>query len=189
MTKRRDRSRRNGLRIAAAGVLVVAAVIAAAVWSVGSAGGYELPDFSMTAYQGTDVLGSERTTFHAVLDQGRPVVLNFWASNCPPCREEMPGFQRVHDEFEGAFTMLGVDVGTYIGLGTQAGARAFLSEYGIDYPAAFADDGELLRAYEIFSMPTTLLFDASGALVDKHAGYLPEAAFRRQVEALLATTE
>ncbi|MEX2502459.1 MAG: TlpA disulfide reductase family protein [Trueperaceae bacterium] len=173
-----------------AGAVAFALLLGGALlWSTGSAGGHAMPDFEMVAYQGAEVLGGETSNFHAVLDGGKPVVLNFWASECPPCREEMPSFQRVHDEFGGAFTMVGIDVGPYIGLGTRAGARGFLTEFGIDYPTAYAASGNVIRDYEVMGMPTTFFFGADGSLIKRHTGFMPEANFRREVESLLTTVE
>jgi thiol-disulfide isomerase/thioredoxin len=98
----------------------------------------------------------------------------------------MPGFQRVHDELGDRYVMLGVDVGPFVGLGTHDGARAFLSEYEIGYPAAYATDENVVRDFEIRSMPTTLFFDADGRIVDRHTGFLPEDRLRRQIESLLS---
>lgn len=73
----------------------------------GSAGG----DFRIVAYQGEAVLGGKDSTFSKVFEQGKPVVLNFWAGNCPSCSVEMPGFQKVATEFAGKVIFVGLDVG------------------------------------------------------------------------------
>lgn len=145
-----------------------------------------VPDFAMVAYQGQAVLGGDDVRLSELIGTGTPTVVNFWASACPPCREEMPGFQRVYDELGTRFTLVGVDVGPFVGLGTRAGAEAFLADYDIDYPAAFAVDDASVRAYDIFSMPMTLFFDGTGRIVSRHTGYLSEARFRGAIEGLLA---
>ena len=68
------------------------------------------PDFSLTLYQGAQKLGAEEIEFSSIFSLGKPVVLNFWAGLCPPCRAEMPGFQRVYDEMGDRFVLLGLDV-------------------------------------------------------------------------------
>lgn len=171
---------------ASAALAVVALVAVVGLGWPGASAGPDAPDFAMVAYQGEEVLGGERSSFHDLFDRGRPVVLNFWASSCPPCREEMPGFQRVHDDLGDGYTMVGVDIGPFVRLGTHDGARDFLSEYGIAYPAAYATDAEVVRDFEVRGMPTTLFFDADGALVEKHTGFLPEGQLRREIEGLLA---
>jgi thiol-disulfide isomerase/thioredoxin len=180
-----------GRRATLTAALVVAAVVAVVALVAQREGsgpanaGFEAPDVQMVAYQGEEVLGGERVRLHDVLGQGRPVVLNFWAASCPPCREEMPGFQRVKDALGDSYVMLGLDVGPFVRLGTHDGARAFLSEYDIDYPAAYATNENVVRDFEIRSMPTTVFFDADGAIVDRHTGFLPEDQLRRQIESLL----
>ena len=146
-----------------------------------------VPDFAMVAYQGEAVLGEGDVRLSELIGTGIPTVVNFWASACPPCREEMPGFQRVYDELGTRFTLVGVDVGPFVGLGTRAGAEAFLADYGIDYPAAYAVDDASVRAYDIFSMPMTLFFDGTGRIVGRHTGYLSETRFRGAIEGLVAS--
>jgi len=179
---RNARTRRLPLALAAAAVVVVIAIL----WGVQASASGGPPDFTMVAYQGQDVLGGEEAKLRSLVGHGTPVVLNFWASSCPPCREEMPGFQRVHDELGDAFLMLGVDIGPFVRLGTHDGARAFLSEYGIAYPAAYATSDDPVRDYEVRGMPTTLFFDGSGEIVNKHTGFMPEGQFRRELQALIA---
>ncbi|MDZ7801701.1 MAG: TlpA disulfide reductase family protein [Trueperaceae bacterium] len=182
------RGRRTRWLAGGAAGLLFAAI--AGFWAIGLSGGEGGPtDFAMVAYQGQDVLGGDEPDFRDVVGQGTPLVLNFWAASCPPCREEMPGFQRVHDEMGDDFIMLGVDIGPFVRLGTHEGARAFLAEYGIDYPAAYAVSADVVQDYEVRGMPTTVFFDGDGRMVNKHTGYMPEAQLRRELEGLLASAE
>lgn len=144
------------------------------------------PDFTMVAYQGQDVLGGDRVDFAHLVGQGKPVVLNFWAGLCPPCRAEMPGFQRVYDDVGSAYVMVGVDVGPYVHLGSHGDARAFLSDHGITYPAAYATSSSPLQSYAVQGMPTTVIFDAGGSIVTRHSGYFAATAFREALRPLLA---
>jgi thiol-disulfide isomerase/thioredoxin len=146
----------------------------------------DVPDFGLVSYQGDDLLGGHETSFANVFAHGEPVVLNFWAGLCPPCRAEMPAFQRVADEYAGKVIFVGVDVGPYIGLGSQDDARRLLDELGIQYPAAYAADASPLQLYEVLSMPTTLFLTADGRLVHKQSGLLLETQLRTRVEALAA---
>ena len=188
-SKDRQRGRgRNaqGRRVPMAIGAVAAVAVALVLWGVQASASEGPPDFAMVAYQGQDALGGEESTLRAIVGHGTPVVLNFWAASCPPCREEMPGFQRVHDELGDEFVMLGVDIGPFVRLGTHDGARAFLSEYDITYPAAYAVSDDPVRDYEVRGMPTTLFFDGSGEIVNKHTGFMPEGQFRRELQALIA---
>lgn len=183
---RHARSTRRPRRAAVAVLAGLAAVAIAGGVLALRAGG---PDRSgrIALYQGSAALGGEQVALSALLGKGEPVVVNFWASNCPPCRMEMPGFQRVYHEHGGAgYVMLGVDVGPQTGLGTHQGARALLSQEGIAYPVGYAEGNALVVKYGLRGMPTTLFFDAAGRQVGRVVGYLPEAQLRTRLASLLA---
>lgn len=145
-------------------------------------------DFELVAYQGEKLLGGERSQFSRVFRQGQPVVLNFWAGKCPPCRLEMPGFQRVSARYKGEVIFVGVDVGTFTGLGTHEDARRLLQDLDVTYPSAYAVDPEPLVKYGVQSMPTTLFFSKEGKLVYRHAGDLSEDQLRSIVLQLAVTS-
>lgn len=168
---------------------VVLAGIAALVLLVRSAGPasptpVSASDFRFVAYQGDDLLGGHESVLSRVTTQGKPVVLNFFAGQCPPCRAEMPGFQRVADEFQGRVIFVGVDIGPYVGLGSHEDARTLLSELKMRYPAAYAVDSTPLTAYGVQSMPTTVLFDRKGQAVETHSGIFTEAQLREKLNRL-----
>lgn len=165
-------SPRRGRWLAAAGALAVAVVLA------GDA-------FPIVAYQGADVLGAVELDFSEVLASGTPVVLNFWAGQCPPCRAEMPAFQRVHDAHAGEFLLVGVDIGPFLGLGSHESAQELLAELGITYPAAYAVDARSVRDHNVLGMPSTIFLDGSGVEVGRHTGLLTEQAFDARVRELL----
>ena len=145
----------------------------------------EGPDFHMVAYQGQEVLGADELDVTQLFGRGKPVVLNFWAGLCPPCRAEMPGFQRVYDDLGDQFLLVGVDIGPFTGLGSNADARALLEELNISYPTAYATE-DPTRSFAVLGMPTTVLFTADGRTVAKRTGFLPEDALRSSVKDLLA---
>ena len=95
------------------------------------------PDFEFTLYQGEGELGGSELSMSEL--QGKPVVLNFWAGLCPPCRAEMPDFQAFQDENRDRLTVLGIDVGQFTNLGTQEDARLLLTDLGVTYPAGYTD--------------------------------------------------
>ena len=68
-----------------------------------------VPDFQISAYQGQDTLGGNEVEFSSLFAQGKPVVLNFWAGLCPPCRAEMPDLQEVYDQHKGKILLFGAD--------------------------------------------------------------------------------
>jgi thiol-disulfide isomerase/thioredoxin len=149
----------------------------------------EAPDFAMVSYGTGEQLDATELTLGELLGRGKPLVLNFWAALCPPCRQEMPGFQRVHDELGDEFILVGVDIGPFIGLGSQEQAREFLEEYDIEYLTAYATSAQPVRDYQVRGMPTTFFFASDGTIVAKHTGYLPEEQLREELRALLDREE
>ena len=144
--------------------------------------------FPIVAYRGAELLGADELDFHDLLGTGTPVVLNFWAGQCPPCRAEMPDFQQVYDEYEGEFLLVGVDIGPFIGLGTHQSAIDLLDELDISYPTAYALDARTVQDNEVLGMPTTVFYDGAGEEVDRHTGLLTEQAFEDRVRDLVGRT-
>ncbi len=141
------------------------------------------PDIEITLYQGQGEIGGERIALSDLWEKKRqPVVLNFWAGLCPPCRAEMPDFQRLYEQPNRKFALIGVDIGPFIDLGSSDDARALLRELKITYPAGRAIDIRPVRNYEILGMPTTIFITADGRIWRKHTGLLTF----NQVKALAA---
>ena len=142
--------------------------------------------FPIVAYpQGVAALGSAQRDFTELLGTGTPVVLNFWAGQCPPCRAEMPAFQSVYDTYGDDFLLLGVDIGPYIGLGSNQSAIDLLAELDISYPTARAVDARAVQDHSVLGMPTTVFFDGSGVEVDRHSGLLTEDMLEARVRDLV----
>jgi len=98
--------------------------------------------------------------------RGRPVVLNFWASWCTPCREETPLLVRLHQTYgPRGVAFVGVDEED-----EPAAARSFAARYHVDYPAVIAPDDRLLRAYAIVGLPTTVFIGPDGIVRGTEVG-------------------
>ena len=145
-------------------------------------------DFEIVAYQTGAGLTAERMQFSAVLDAGKPVVLNFWAGLCPPCRAEMPEFQEVYDEYQDRILMLGIDLGPFTGLGNSDQGRALLSELGVSYPAGTTEDADVVARFQVLGMPTTLFVTPDGGVAAKWTGILTKDKLIEHVEELLAVS-
>jgi thiol-disulfide isomerase/thioredoxin len=166
----------------------VPATDGAAVASPASAGATD-GAFPIVVYRGADTLGAEELDFSRLLGTGTPVVLNFWAGQCPPCRAEMPAFQAVYDRYADEFLLVGVDIGPFIGLGTRESAIELLDELDISYPTAYALDARAVQDNDVLGMPTTIFYDGTGEVVARHTGLLTEQAFEGRVrEAIDATS-
>ncbi|MFW6203910.1 MAG: TlpA family protein disulfide reductase [Actinomycetota bacterium] len=157
--------------------------------SAESDGSAEEESFTVVAHQGEDLLGGSEVEFGSLLGNGTPVVLNFWAAQCPPCRAEMPWFQAAYEEHSDSVLLVGLDVGQFTGLGTTEQGAQLLDELDITYPAGYAVDEEPLRRFEVTNMPSTVFFDGAGEVVDAHAGVLTEQQIRDRFASLAADAQ
>ena len=177
-------------RLAAISLLALAGVVVFAACGAGNdnAGttGLEVPDLSISAYQGDDVLGGTEVTLSEVLDQGKPVVLNFWAALCPPCRAEMPDIQRIFEERGDEVTIVGIDIGPQQLLGSRDEGRLLLEELDVHYPAGTTFDDRVVLDFEIFGMPTTFFINADGSLLRSWSGLLNEAKINEFIDQMVA---
>ena len=153
-----------------------------------SSSGELAPDFSVTLFQGQDVVGGDEVSLHSLFGD-KPIVLNFWAGLCPPCRAEMPDLQRFYDGFKDDVTLLGIDVGQFTGLGTRRDAQNLLKELGITYPAGYTGDDSVVRKYEVLGMPTTVFINADGTVFETWSGGLNLKILERLSMALLKQAE
>jgi peroxiredoxin len=133
------------------------------------------PDFSLSTFSG------EKVRLHDL--RGRVVLVNFWATWCPPCRLEMPGFQAVWDDYrDRGFTVVGLATD----IGGSAPVEAFVRDRGITYPVAMATD-EVRRLYGgVDMLPQSFLLDGRGRVRKTVAGVFSEGTLRKLVEELLA---
>jgi len=150
-----------------------------------SASGRIASDFKITVYQGQNILGGEETTFFDLLGQGKPVVLNFWAGACPPCRAEMPDLQEAFTEYQDRVLLFGLDIGPFVGLGSRDSGRALLEELGISYPAGTTFDAAVVRDYQILGMPTTVFLQPTGEVFTTWTGLLNRDKATELIEGLL----
>lgn len=111
---------------------------------------------------------------------GRPVVLNFWASWCVPCRREMPAFQAVHERLGDQVAFLGVNHQD-----SRSDALALLAETGVTYPSGHDPQGNVARAYGLFGMPTTVFISPDGDILARRTGEMSADELRRTIDELL----
>ena len=177
MTKLRIRPR---AAFEAALWLVMLGVIGTRMWpQVAAAFGVasqsaQAPDFTLTTLGG-DVVSRESL-------RGKVVLVNFWATWCPPCRVEMPGFQRVYDARKArGFTILGISADA-----RRDGVASFLTERGITYPVAMAANSVSSKFGNVRTLPTSFLIDRNGRIRYEVEGIFAEATLSRAVDKLLA---
>ena len=139
---------------------VLAALLAIAGPETAQSVSGRAPDFTLTSTDGRQVSLADLS--------GHPLVINFWATYCPPCRTEMPLLERIVPTGSGINLVL-------IDEGEQAPAvRAFLSSVGITGPALLDPDLGTGRAYGVLGFPTTVFVRADGTLEGRYVGALDE---------------
>jgi len=144
----------------------------------------KVADFEISLYQGEEELGTDALSLSDL--EGQPVVLNYWAGLCPPCRAEMPEFQEFGDEYEGRVVLVGVDMGQFLRLGSKEDAQKLLAELGVSYPAGFTDDGGVVESHRVLGLPTTVFINADGTLHRKWDGVLNKAKLSELSDEMLA---
>ena len=134
------------------------------------------PDFTVYDGEGNPVKLSDFV--------GTPVVVNFWASWCVPCKSEMPAFDALCARYEGrvAFLMVNLTDGSRE---TVAGASEFIRKQGYSFPVYFDSDSSAAMAYGVYSIPATYLIDAEGRAVAYGIGALSEDALESGIGMIL----
>ncbi|MBI4820149.1 MAG: TlpA family protein disulfide reductase [Deltaproteobacteria bacterium] len=116
--------------------------------------------------------------------RGKVVLVDFWATWCPPCVEMLPTLERVHGDYGArGFTVLGVNQEP----DERAHVEAFLKRRGITFPQLL-DPGTRASSYGVFSFPSSFLIGRDGRIVAAHRGPTREATLRKEIEAALTET-
>ncbi|MFT5506696.1 MAG: peroxiredoxin [Gammaproteobacteria bacterium] len=133
------------------------------------------PDFTLKAMKGGNVKLSELA--------GNVVLINFWASWCGPCREEMPLLNDLHNKYKPlGFTVLGVNVEEQ-----SDPAIDFINDTPVDFPIIFDKKNQVSQLYKVVAMPTTVVVDRDGNMRFLHQGYKSgdEVSYRKMVKRLI----
>ncbi len=140
--------------------------------------GAKAPAFALAALSGGEVgLGDLR---------GRVVFVNFWATWCPPCRDEAPALERLYRSLRGeGFEVLGVSIDD---AGARAAIEGFRAEYGLSFPLLVDADRSAYRAFQATGVPETFLVDREGRLIERFVGPRDwdEPRYAHAIRALLA---
>ena len=115
--------------------------------------------------------------------KGKVVMLNFWASWCGPCRQEMPLLDQMHKRYSAlGFTLVGVNVDA-----NSKDAEEWLSKTPVSFPVLFDKESKVSKLYDVSTMPYTVFIDRKGNVRYLHKGYKPgdEGEYLNQIRALL----
>ncbi len=130
-------------------------------------------DFTLPLFNGGNVTLSSL--------RGKPVVINFWASWCPPCREEAPILEEVWRRYKDkGVTFIGVDIQD-----GEADARAYIKEFGITYPNGPDVGGKITIDYGVGGIPVTFFVNREGLIVSRWVGAINETILVSRIEDLL----
>jgi peroxiredoxin len=135
------------------------------------ASGFTLPD-----------LTGQTKTFN--VDSGRPLILNFWATWCEPCREEMPFLQQAHDTHQRAgLIVLAISQDT---ADRAAAARTYWTQSGWTFSSLLDPDGVVARQYQVLFLPSTIFINAQGVVTAIHRGPLTAAQLKQYLANIMA---
>ena len=155
--------RQSLLTIADSALNSITSIAASLEPPVGLTEGSRAPDFTVRTVGGESITLSEL--------RGKAVLLNFWGTWCGPCRREMPEFQRAYDRFsQDGFEIVAVAFND-----TFEAIASFRDEFGLSFPLALDETGELNDAYGIQTRPSSFLLDADGVILARHFGLMTEA--------------
>lgn len=118
------------------------------------------PDFTLPRFETGDLVSLGDLT-------GKPMVLNFWATWCGPCRAEMPMLQAASERYADDIRIIGVDYGE-----DPSVVGPFLEEVGVTFPILLDQDLSVSNQYRIMGLPTTFFIDADGVIRQVYAGEL-----------------
>ncbi len=133
------------------------------------------PNFTLKSNTGKNIKLSEL--------RGQVILLNFWASWCGPCRQEMPLLEKMHQRYSSlGFTVLGVNVEA-----DSSKANAMLKHVPVSFPILYDTQNTVSELYKVSGMPTTVVIDRNGNMRYLHKGYKPgdEAHYRKWVKQLI----
>lgn len=137
--------------------------------------GHPAPDFELNTLDGEAIRLSDY--------RGKPVVVNFWATWCGPCRSEFPDFQDAAVDNADSLVILGVN-------STSADQRdnipPFLEEFGVTFPIVLDEQGDAVETYRVLGLPTTIFIDSNGIINEVFTGPLNKAYIESKITELQA---
>ncbi|KUM54585.1 TlpA family protein disulfide reductase [Rheinheimera sp. EpRS3] len=133
------------------------------------------PDFTLKALDGNNLRLAEQ--------RGDIMLINFWASWCGPCIQEMPALDKLAQKYQ----MLGVQVWGVNVESDNSAAKAYLSKVQVAFPILFDVDNSVSKDYRVEAMPTTVILDKDGKVRSVHRGYKPgyEKKYEDDIKGLL----
>ena len=163
----------KGLKTILPGIIL--AIFAASSLASSTLEGQSAPDFVLKSSTGNNLRLSEY--------RGDVVMINFWATWCGPCRQEMPLLDDLYGRYQRVgFTLLGVNIDD-----DSRRAMKMIEELGVSFPVLFDESKDVSKLYAVEAMPVTVLVDREGTVRHVHHGYKPgyEEKYLTEIRALL----
>lgn len=132
--------------------------------------GAKAPDFELKTLSGDTVKLSDL--------KGKKVMLNFWATWCPPCKAEMPAMEEFHKEAGDEVVILAVNIDPHLDV------KAFVDENGITFPIPLDEEDKVNEMYQVLSIPTTYFIDTKGNIGNKYIGAMNHDAMKQYTKDL-----
>ncbi|MEK7214279.1 MAG: TlpA disulfide reductase family protein [Chloroflexota bacterium] len=131
--------------------------------------GMPAPEFTLQSLGGKPVSLSDY--------RGKTVLVNFWATWCPPCRSEMPDMQRVAQDHPDDLVVLAVDLQE-----APEPVASFAKQFGLSFPILLDTKGDVSQAFGVQSLPSSFFIDPQGRIASFNIGALNESAIRRRLQ-------
>jgi len=133
------------------------------------------PDFSLYTLDGEEIKLSDYF--------GKIVILDFWATWCPPCRKSIPDLISIQNEYKDDLVIIGISLDQP---SSQGELQPFIKSYGINYPVVLGTN-QVLAAYgNVQAIPTSFIIDQEGNIINKHVGIVPKSTLVEEINALLS---
>ena len=164
----------KGLRNSLLGALL--GIMTASSLAASGLAGRSAPDFALKSASGENLRLSEY--------RGNVVMINFWATWCGPCRQEMPLLDDLYNRYQRVgFSLLGVNIDD-----DSRRAMHMVEELGVSFPVLFDADKEVSKLYQVEAMPVTMLLDREGTVRHVHHGYKPgyEEQYLTEIRSILS---
>lgn len=142
-------------------------------------------NFPINIYKGAGVITEKETSLKHILDQGKPVILNFWAGLCPACRAEIPNLEQVWKKHKDDLTIVAIDIGPFTRLGSFNQGQNVLRELNVTYPSGNTYDSSVLVRWGIDSIPSTHFILPDGRVVSEWKGFMGNGKLDSEISKLL----
>ncbi len=132
------------------------------------------PDFTLTNISGEDVSLSDY--------KGKVVIVDFWATWCPPCRKGIPDLISLQNEYKDKVKVIGISLDRE---NTKGGVPDFVDRMGINYPVVYFNDKVINDFGGVNAIPTTFIIDQNGNIVKKVVGLYPKSEYENKIKELI----